>query len=99
MSNKDYEDYDDELGGDYSLDYGYLEDMDEDGNELDNLNGPSDETMDENDIPYGFSVEEDDDDRDLDNGYAEDLDKDGNELENPNEIYDEVDLCYDYNDF
>ena len=60
----DYDDYDDEQQGDYSLDYGYLEDMDEDGNELDNLNGPYDETTDENCLPHGFSVEEDEDDYD-----------------------------------
>lgn len=60
----DYDDYDDEQQGDYSLDYGYLEDMDEDGNELDNLNSPYDATMDESYLPYGFSVEEDEDDYD-----------------------------------
>lgn len=44
MSNyNDYEDYDDELCGDYSLDYGYAEDLDEDGNELENLNEDYDE--------------------------------------------------------
>lgn len=40
-----------------------------------------------------------DEDRELDYGYAEDLDEDGNELEQLNEDYDDVDLCYDYNDF
>lgn len=40
-----------------------------------------------------------DEDRELDFGYAEDFDEDGNERENLNETYDDVDLCYDYNDF